>query len=165
MDKDLKDYRKHLIETSVKLNENYDKLVITLSGGALALSLTFLKDIIKEKPVSTLLLYWSWGLLIGSLTCVLGALLFGIAAHEKAIKQVDADSIYHESVGGWFSYMSTTLHYLGTILLVAGLVCMTIFVDLNMEVTNVKGKNTTATENAAKTTGSEKTGFYPGKTR
>lgn len=154
MDKDLKKYRTGLIQTVEKLNHNYDKLIITLSGGALALSLTFLKDIIKETPIrSPNYLILSWGLFIISLTCVLGSLLFGIAAHKKAIKQVDAGTIYTEQPGGIFSKLTTFLHYTGTAFLIAGLVFITIFIYSNMEVTNVKRQDTTATKNSAEAPG------------
>lgn len=150
MNKDLKDYRTGLIQTVEKLNDNYDKLIITLSGGALALSLTFLKDIIKENSIhSPNYLILSWGLFIMSLTCVLGSLLFGIAAHKKAIKQVDAGSIYKEEPGGIFSKITTFLHYIGTAFLIAGLIFITIFIYSNMEVSNVKRQDTTAAKNSA----------------
>lgn len=149
MNEDLKEYRAQLIQTTDKLNESYDKLIITLSGGALALSLTFLKDIITEKPTHLAVLYWSWGLLIGSLASVLGSLLFGIEAYKKAVKQVDANSIYEELAGGRYAILTTILHYLGTICLIAGLVCMSIFTTLNMEEKNVKRQSTTAAKEAS----------------
>jgi hypothetical protein len=63
MDKDLKKYRQSLIDTQIKLSESYDKLLITLSGGALALSITFLKDVIGSKEISCpSLLLISWAL-------------------------------------------------------------------------------------------------------
>ena len=51
MDESLREYRKELIQTVQKLNENYDKLIITLSGGALGLSLAFIKDIVKNEHI------------------------------------------------------------------------------------------------------------------
>lgn len=134
MNKDLKEYRAGLIQTVEKLNNNYDKLIITLSGGALALSLTFLKDIVKQGSIHyPIYLILSWGLFILSLTCVLGSLLFGIAAHKKAINQVDAGTIYKENPGGLFSKVTTFLHSAGTVFLIGGLVLITIFIYLNME--------------------------------
>ncbi|MDH4240752.1 MAG: hypothetical protein OEW48_14425 [Phycisphaerae bacterium] len=157
MNKDLKEYRTGLIQTVEKLNDNYDKLIITLSGGALALSLSFLKDIIKDAQItSPEYLILSWGLFIMSLTSVLGSLLFGIAAHKKAIKQVDAGTIYKETPGGFSSKITTFLHYIGTAFLIAGLVLITIFIYSNMEVSNVKKQNTTAT--AVKNSATETTG-------
>lgn len=148
MNKDLKEYRSGLIQTVEKLNDNYDKLLITLSGGALALSLTFLKDIVKDTPIhSPSYLLLSWGLFIVSLTCVLGSLLFGIAANKKAIKQVDEGTIYNEIPGGIPAKLTTYLHYFGTVFLIAGLVFMTIFIYSNMEVNNVKGEDSAAIKN------------------
>ena len=154
MNKDLKEYRAGLIQTVEKLNNNYDKLIITLSGGALALSLTFLKDIVKQSPIrSPIYLISSWGLFILSLTCVLGSLLFGIAAYKKAIDQVDACTIYKENPGGLFSKVTTVLHYAGTVFLLTGLVLITIFIYSNMEVINVQRQDTTATKSSQEAIG------------
>jgi hypothetical protein len=159
MNKDLKEYRTGLIQTVEKLNDNYDKLIITLSGGALALSLTFLKDIVKDTTIrSPEYLLLSWGLFILSLTSVLGSLLFGIAAHKKAIKQVDAGTIYKEEPGGIFSKVTTFMHYIGTAFLIAGLVLITVFIYSNMEVPNVKRQNTTASADKNSTTETPGTG-------
>lgn len=159
MDKDLKEYRSRLIQTVEKLNENYDKLIITLSGGALVLSLTFLKDVVKETPIySPEYLISAWVLFIISLACVLGSLLFGIAAHRKAICQVDADTIYKEHPGGIFSKLSNYIHYISTICLIAGLVFITIFIYVNLEVSNVKRQNSaSATKDTPRSTTSHPT--------
>ena len=153
MNKDLKEYRTSLIQTIEKLNDNYDKLIITLSGGALALSLAFLKDIVKETPIcEPVYLILAWCLFILSLTCVLGSLLFGIAAHRKAIKQVDVGTIYKEHPGGIYSRLTAVLHYIGTIFLIVGLIFITIFAYANLEVTNVKRQNASAPQNTAAST-------------
>lgn len=48
---ELKKYRSSLIDTLRFLNESYDKLLITLSGGALGISIAFLKDVVKLENV------------------------------------------------------------------------------------------------------------------
>lgn len=45
------EYRKHLWEAGKSASENTDKAILTLSAGALALSMTFLKDIVPLKDV------------------------------------------------------------------------------------------------------------------
>jgi hypothetical protein len=86
-----------------------------------------------------------------SLTDVLGAQLFGIAANKKAVRQVDANTIYKERPGGIFSKLTTLLHYSGTVFLIAGLVFIALFAYANMEVRNVKRQDTTATQETIRT--------------
>jgi hypothetical protein len=150
MGEDLKEYRSSLLQTVQKLNESYDKLIITLSGGALGLSFAFLKDVIKENQIQYHgLLIAAWGFFIMSLTSVLMSLLFGIAANKKAVKQVDAGKIYEEEPGGIFSKLTTWLHYSGTGLLIIGLGFITTFAYINMEAKDGKRQNTAKTTSKA----------------
>lgn len=152
----LQEYRKSLIEIVPKLNENYNKLIVTLSGGALGLSIVFLKDIIAQDLVQQCnLIIVSWVLLIFSLTSVLGSLLFGIKAHKKAIAQVDRNLIYSETPGGIYTKITDGLHYSGTLFLVIGLILLFLFAGQNMEVKYVQAKSRNAKiENAiGQTTG------------
>lgn len=150
MDSDLKEYRSNLLKTIDKLNDNYDKLILTLSGGALGLSITFLKDVVKDKSIEmTVYLFVAWCLFVLSLSCVLGSELFGIAANKKAVNQVDLGKIYEELPGGIFSKLTTAMHYLSTVFLIAGLFFIIIFVYINMEVKNVK-TNTNPTKSSTK---------------
>jgi len=159
MEKDLKEYRTYLIQTVQKLNENYDKLIITLSGGALALSLVFLKDVIKENQIQEpILLIAAWGFFIASLASILGTLLFGIAANKKAIKQVDANTIYNEEPGGFFSKVTTILHYASTAFLIIGLIFIAAFAYVNMEVNDGKRKNIAQTTTKGTTQASKEGG-------
>lgn len=125
-------YRDGLIETQRRLNESYDKLIITLAGGALALSITFLKDVVQFKDVVyPKLLIISWILFVVSLAGILGEILFGIEAHKKAIKQIYDGTIHVGKVGGRFSLFSTFLHRSAAVTLVVGLVLLSIFAYLN----------------------------------
>ena len=153
MSKELKEYRESLVETLRFLNESYDKLLITLSGGALGLSITFLKDVIELDNINApKLLVSSWFLFILSLGCVLGRIGLGIEANRKAIKQVDEGTIYNETVGGWYSKLTRIFHVLAATSLVVGLLCTAIFINLNIGINDGKPKtstgSTTETEQA-----------------
>lgn len=129
---ELKKYRESLIVTLRFLNESYDKLLVTLSGGALGISIAFLKDIVKLENVNNpRLLFLAWLAFILSLAAVLGRLMFGIEAHRKAIKQVDGGTIYKEKVGGKHSLFTRTLHIASAFSLLAGLVMLATFAFLN----------------------------------
>ncbi|MFA5529198.1 MAG: hypothetical protein WDA11_00885 [Thiohalomonadaceae bacterium] len=125
-------YREGLIETQRRLNESYDKLVVTLAGGALALSVAFLKDVVQfSDVVYPKLLITSWMLFVLSLAGILGEILFGIEAHKTAIKQIDAGTIHNGKVGGKFSRLSTYLHRTSAAALLIGLMLLSIFAYLN----------------------------------
>jgi len=150
MSQELKEYRKSLVETLRFLNESYDKLLITLSGGALGLSITFLKDIIKLEAVTLPnFLVASWLLFILSLTCILGRIALGIEANRKAISQVDAGTIYEEKVGGWYSSVTRFFHALAAVSLVAGLLSTAIFINANIGINDGKSETATKAEQTA----------------
>lgn len=66
------EYRKHLWEAGKSASEHTDKTILTLSAGALALSMTFLKDIVPLKDVIELpLVIAAWGAFGSSIACVL----------------------------------------------------------------------------------------------
>ena len=44
-------YREWLVVAEQKSQENFDKTVLTLSGGALGISFAFLKDIVGPQPI------------------------------------------------------------------------------------------------------------------
>lgn len=66
---DLTEYRQSLVAAEQTMQGEYDKGVLTLSGGALGISLVFLKDVVGPKPLKEpgfLLASWIvWGLSIG----------------------------------------------------------------------------------------------------
>lgn len=66
------EYRKHLWEAGKAASEHTDKAILTLSAGALALSMTFLKDIVPLKDVIKLpLIIAAWCAFGSSIACVL----------------------------------------------------------------------------------------------
>ncbi len=127
MDEELKKYRLHLVDTMRKVSKSYDKTIITLSSGALALSLTFIKNFINEKQIfNPELLFISWVLLSLSLSIVLLSLFFARLAFKQAIEQVDAGTIYKTKVGGAYGKVTGILHSSGAILLITGLFCLVV---------------------------------------
>lgn len=130
---ELKKYRASLIDTLRFLNESYDKLLVTLSGGALGISIAFLKDIVKLESVShPNLLLFAWLAFVLSLAAVLGGLMFGIEAYRKAINQVDSGTIYREKVGGKHSLLTRALRIGSACLLLIGLFMLATFAFYNV---------------------------------
>jgi hypothetical protein len=123
------DERKSLIETIRDSVHQLDKSILTLSAGALAISITFLKDI-APMPIKESLrnLYWAWGLFTVSM---LSTLLSFFASQKACRKQIEIlEDIYIDKKEGnekniWaiitnaFNCISITLFILGTIFLIS----------------------------------------------
>jgi hypothetical protein len=146
MEESLREYRTHLVTTEQKAQEDYDKTVISLSGGALGISFAFIKDIIGNHPIISkeiLVSGWvCWGL---SITLVLASYFLSHLALREAIKQFDTavknlnvDEIYSQRAGGWYSLITAVLNVLGGLLFLAGVMLITIFVWYNLEIENAQ---------------------------
>ncbi len=133
MDEELKQYRASLVATLQVLNQGYDTMLVTLSGGALGLSMVFLKDGIGPNGIQCReLLLLSWVAFALSLAAALGRVLFGIEAHQRAIQQVDDGRAYSEPIGGWATTVTRVVHLAGGGLLIAGLLSLTLFAFINL---------------------------------
>lgn len=131
MDRRLQDYRNFLVEAERKAQEDYDKTILSLSGGALGISFAFLKDFVVSSPTYrwTLFASWiAWGL---SMAFVLTSFYSSQQALRKAIEQVDADSIRQQVPGGFFSQLTTALNVLSGLLFFVGVLLIAIFVSYN----------------------------------
>lgn len=127
------EYRNLLISTLQKSQDNYDKAVLTLSGGALGISFAFINNIIgKAYMIYPKLLYISWILWGSSVTFVLVSFYTSILSLNKSIKQVDSDKTYEEKLGGAYTYLTKFLNPLSGLMFLCGLLCFSIFVYLNM---------------------------------
>lgn len=139
MDNDMANYRALLIDTLRALNEAYDKILVTLSGGALGLSIVFLKDVISDDMiVGSQFLIGAWFGFILSLSAVLGRILFGIEAYRRAIRQVDDGTIRNGRVGGVPSKISRGCHIASAVFLLLGLFFIAMFSYMNVGVADVR---------------------------
>ena len=125
-------YRQHLMAAEQKSQSEYDKWVITLSGGALGVSFAFLKDVVGTKSiVSTgwLLAAWiCWALGISS---GLASHFFSSLALRRAIKQTDEKIIYVIRPGGWMSGLTFGLNIAAGVLFLCGVLSIIAFVAKN----------------------------------
>jgi hypothetical protein len=140
MSPELKEYRKEQIVKANAGQNDYDKLVVALSGGALGLSFTFLKDVANGQAsshTSLLIAAWaSWGL---SLAFTLTSFYTGVAALRETIRQIDQGTLYQERPGRWFDRITTLLNPAAGLLFIFGLVFMMAFVYFNPYGTSHKG--------------------------
>jgi hypothetical protein len=133
MDDSLEQYRKLLINTEQKAQDDFDKTIITLSGGALGITFAFIKDIVGSKPVINpdLIFYaWlSWGI---SISAVLLSFYFSNLAFREAIKQIHNGNIYKMHPGGWYDSFTGILNAIGGFLFIVGVTLAIIFAYLNL---------------------------------
>jgi hypothetical protein len=127
-------YRDFLIAADQKASEAYDKTVMTLSGGALGLSITFLKDIIGQSAIASIQrLELSWICLSFSLSSILASMLFSQWALRKAITQVDDGKVGDGRAGGGFSILTGALNVISGLSCVAGIVLLAWFSLANIK--------------------------------
>lgn len=130
----LMEYRNQLLKAAHSSSEAYDKAVVTLSGGALALSLAFMKDIVREPRADTkYLLVAAWISFAVSIALILLSLLTSKWALNKAVQQVDSGKIYNQRAGGKFSAITEALNVLAGLGFLSGVGFLASFVLTNMK--------------------------------
>jgi hypothetical protein len=132
-DPEFAEYRKHLVLAEQKAQEDYDKTVLSLSGGALGISFAFIDKVVKTKPlVSPGYLFWSWVAWASSVVIVLASYFFSIRALRKAIKQSHTGEIYVRKPGGWAALLTETANIFGAAFFILGLFLLGVFVWRNI---------------------------------
>lgn len=152
---DLSDYRKHLQTAEQKSQEDFDKTVLSLSGGALGISFVFLRDVIGPNPVvepNLLFTAWvAWGM---STFCVLASYYSSQLTLRKAISQVDAKTIRNEKAGGAYRLITAFLNAAGACLFLVGVIAIVLFGNSNLKSkerfsANFKASGTAASASSA----------------
>lgn len=119
-------HREHLVQAAQKSQEDYDKTLITLAGGALAVTFGFLKDIVGLSAGgdrTTLLV--AWGCWCGSLACTLFSFLISVGALRVAIMELDAGT---PPRGGWRGRYLPPVNFAAGLLFISGVVFVGCFV-------------------------------------
>ena len=133
MDDALKKYRNLLIVAEQKAQDDFDKTVLTLSGGALGVTFAFIKDIIGSKPtINSEYIFYAWLAWGISVSAVLLSFYFSHLALREAIKQIDSGKVYGVRLGGWYDSITGILNAVGAILFVVGVIFAAIFAHLNL---------------------------------
>jgi hypothetical protein len=128
------EYRQWLVVAELKAQDDYDKTLVTLSGGALAISFAFVKDIVGTGGMIhswMLVTAWiSWGL---SSAVVLVSYYVSRLALRKAIKQCDDNSIHDcRTPGSFYTYVLRVLNLTSGALFLLGVLAMAGFVYANV---------------------------------
>lgn len=129
----LKDYRAFLMAAAQKESAAYDKAVMTLSGGALGISITFIHDIAPTPKAGTIwLLGIAWCSLALSIAAILISKLTSQWALRKAIKQVDAGTIGQQRPGAAFSAWTASLNVGAGMAFLLGVIFLASFTVTNV---------------------------------
>lgn len=130
---EMAEYRKWLITAEQKSQEDFDKTILTLSGGALGISFAFLKDIVGPNPItSSWLLLGAWFAWAFSTFSVLMSYYLSHLALRFTIRQVDDGTISSQPPGGVFAQITSVLNASGAVLFLVGVCCITIFAVANL---------------------------------
>ena len=132
---DLKAYLEDALSSEKKSQEELDKLLVYLSGGGLAISLVFIREVVGENPMaSPALLVNAWVLWGFSLLMVMLAYAFSNLAWRKLIGQIRKDTVHSERPGGAYNRITGLLNYGSMAAFIAGLCLMILFAKANLGV-------------------------------
>jgi len=130
---ELEEYRKHLVVAEQKAQEDFDKTIITLSGGALGISFAFIGNVIRDKPIiDTPLLFYAWWSWAGSLVAVLISYYLSVIALRMALRQAYSGAIYMREPGGFAARLVDITNVVGAALFFVGLFLLAAFIRRNL---------------------------------
>jgi hypothetical protein len=125
-------------QAELEVSGRYDKWILTLSGGALGLSITFIEKIAKNPTPQTLIwLILSWSCFVTSLLIALLSLLTSQSAIRENRKELDES--YKEKrtprlkFPKWFTTLTNILNWGSLILFVLGTTFLCIFSFKNIK--------------------------------
>jgi hypothetical protein len=121
-------YRQTLVEAHQKSSEAYDKAVMTLAGGALAISITFVHNV-GPHPKDKGWLAWSWGLLGLSLLLIFASFLASQQTILREIKKRDGKPVWSWDMPGW---ATSLLNLFSGGAFIGGVACLVQFAWFNI---------------------------------
>ena len=124
------DYRKWLLGNQTHEIDTYGALLVKLSGGGLALSFTFIRQIAGPNPVCGSMIGFAWTFWVISLVCLLIAHYCSALAMEEAIRQHDKNQ---EVTGGKFDSLTRILNISSALAFGLGALLAGWFAIVNLE--------------------------------
>ncbi len=121
---DNSEWKEHMKKMRDYSEEQFDKLIVTLNGGALAITVGFVKDIVEITSVTdTRLLKASW-------LCFILSLFFILLSHRTSILSTDYDLKDNELYSNVWDICTKVLNWASILTLVAGIGIFIIFVAI-----------------------------------
>ncbi|HEY1050980.1 MAG TPA: hypothetical protein VGE39_14520 [Prosthecobacter sp.] len=129
----LSSYRQLLLASEQAMQSEYDKSVMTLSGGALGVSFAYLKDIVGTQGLShgsILLLSWIlWGM---SISFILASFFTSGQSLRKAVTDTDMKEIYLTLAKSKWVTATKWLNALAGVCFFLGVTALVVFVSNNL---------------------------------
>jgi hypothetical protein len=129
-------YRRLLEECETQAASDFDKTTVTLSGGALGVSLAFLKDLAPSAPkwAVNVLLAPAWLVLTISLMAVLLSLMSSMKSMRYQIQCEDGKHTAEEGeeAGGWWRDWTEELNWIALVGCVTGILLLVMFVLISI---------------------------------
>ena len=126
--------RKLLIDSEREAARSFDKAMITLSAGALAISITFVREI-APRPVGLGLVFAAWGGFVLALLAILFSFLCSQSAMRKQRKTIGADFARVKPAGGQANAWRTAVNVLNwacIIFFISGVILLALFAGTNL---------------------------------
>jgi len=147
------DERKSLNDAIKETAHQFDKAILTLAAGALALSLTFIKDIAPTPKIGTFyLLFFAWATFIISILATLISFFTSQKACQRQIKIVEIEFLEERSeendndkMDNPFNRYTRILNMVSIAFFILGVILLIIFSSLNFP----KQKEGTMSDNKA----------------
>ncbi len=140
------DERKTLVSASLEQSRLFDKAILTLSSGALGLSLTFIRQIIPEgcEPEKTYFLVFAWVFLTVSIVSTVISFQTSSKACSKQIKIMEIDygiaekPTNHKNTRlSFYHRLTCWLNIFSVLCFIIGIIFLSVFSIHNLQ--NVKG--------------------------
>jgi len=143
-------------EAELEVSGRYDKWILTLSGGALGLSITFIDKIAKNPTSDTLFwLKFSWGFLVIALLTALLSLVTSQSAIRENRKKLDSANSDERAPSlrfpRWFSCLTNILNWGSLISFILGVIFLCVFSFKNVDKSIIDGGNNYGKEAATTT--------------
>jgi len=107
--------------------EQFDKLIVYLSGGAIALSVGFVKDLVGEaSPSETYFLKLAWG-------AFASALCLNLLSHKTSVIDVDSELKGKNALSSFWGMTTEIFNWLSFIAFIGGVVCFVAFAYPKLE--------------------------------
>jgi len=88
------------LESQLQVSERFEKSLILISGGALGLSMTFIKEVVSAPLIYSCLLYLAWFSLAGSLCLCVVSLFCSLRAIARKIINLDENELRQRIIEG-----------------------------------------------------------------
>jgi len=125
-------YRDSLVQAELKSQDDYDKTIVSLSGGALGISVVFVKDIIGEtEPTIVWALVTAWAIWAASICAVIGSYFSSRMALRNAILRHDQKK-KDKIIDSCSAKLTSFLNAVSGILFVVGIIFFIIFSANNL---------------------------------